>query len=169
MKRWKDIKDNPRDSHGWVLVDGKPYAWIAEGAWIGEGAWIEKCARIGENAWIGERARIGEHAQIGKDAQIAEGAQIGEYAYIGERARIGEGASVKSSVPSVYIHNKWYMSPYRLGEVRLGCYQGDYEALRNRTQADWDKHRYTAENVEMILKTLDYFQAIEYLIFDSAP
>ena len=141
MRLWKTIKNYP-------VVDG----WHTDPDGI-------KVVKLGYGVKLGDRAKIGNWAQIGDRAKIGDGAQIGYRAKIGDEAQIGD------CFPVMALTGKWVMNPYLPGQVRLGCYRGDYAALRSRTQDDWDEHGYSAAHVETILKTLDYFEAIEHLVF----
>ena len=105
-------------------------------------------------------------AKIGYSAKIGNSVKIGNLAEIGNSVKIGNLAEIGAGFPCVSLIGKWLLHPYAPGKVCLGCYIGDYETLRNRTKADWDKHGYTEAHVRLILATLDYFQAIERDVFD---
>jgi NDP-sugar pyrophosphorylase family protein len=165
VRFWKDIKNLPVID-GW-LTDSETgfrarigdWARIGDEARIGDWAQIGNGTQIGDEAKIGDEARIGDWAQIGNGAKIGNGTQIGDEAKIGNEAQIGDGFVV------VYLAQRWPLHPYAPGKVRLGCYIGDYKTLENRTQAEWDKHDYSADHVAIIKASLAYFQAIEAQVF----
>ena len=151
MRVWKDIKQYP-------VVDG----WYTDGNFRVK---VGDYATIGDWATVGEGATIGNHTRVGEGATIGDRARIGNCATIGNHTRIAKGANITTAFPYVSLVGKWPMHPYLPSQVRLGCYIGDYETLRNRSKDDWDEHGYTESHVKAILATLDYFQAIEHLVF----
>lgn len=78
--------------------------------------------------------------------------QIGEWEHIGQ-------------FPLVSLSGMGLLHPYLPGQVRIGSVVEDYDTLKFRTRAEWYGLGYSLDHVDVILKTLNYFQSIENLVF----
>lgn len=146
-------------------------ATLQYGVRVGNKATIGKNATIYLGATIGDLARIGDNAQILGMGAIGQGASIGynttthHWAKIYDRVAIGGNLETGFILPLVAIRGRSQIYPHAPGLVYLAgcCYT--YAGARARVASDFAKHRYTPEQVEAILKTLDFFEAVEPLVF----
>ena len=141
---WKNIKDQLRkDGHIRILENGV----------------------VVFEAQIGNWAQIGDGAQIGNGARIGNWAQIGNWARIGNEARIGNWAQIGILFPLVYLHGKWPIHPYAIGQIRCGCFIGKYEDLLDRTPTIWEQKGYSIEQRDAAIAVVSWLQSIEGLVF----
>lgn len=152
-----------------------PFATIEPFAKVGIMANVGSYSTIRANATIRPFTEIGAFAKVGSNADISSFVSVGSYAVVFQGvsvdafSTIPPNSNVEQSISFTPRNQKsnWNIEPLEPGIVRFGDMVGSYDAIRNRESRDWLADGFGERQISTILATLDYFQAIESVVFSE--